>query len=443
MGSRWPYTLLLRLALPVVLLVLWWRGWRRPAWRVDLRARLAWGLSAGGQPQAARQPLWVHGVSVGEVQAAAVLLRLLHERYPRRPLLLTTATATGHATALRLLLDLMLAEPPALQLRYAPFDLPGVAERFLRHHQPCAALFLETEVWPNLVAALASRGIPLAIVSARVSERSTRRYRRFAPHLIGDALARFNLVAAQGEADAARFTGLGADPLRVQVTGNVKLDMQPPGEVASRGPRLRARLAPARPVWVAGSTHEGEEAVCLAAQRLLGQRFAAAGRPAPLLVLVPRHPERFDGVARLLESRGVSCRRLSALHGGEDLSACEVLLVDAMGELVAFYAAADAAFVGGSLLPVGGHNLLEPAALGKPVLSGPHSFNAPDAARLLEQADALVRVSDGETMAQALWELLSQPAAAARGRRALAAVEASRGAAARTLAALAPLLGPD
>ncbi|MGC4028769.1 MAG: lipid IV(A) 3-deoxy-D-manno-octulosonic acid transferase [Steroidobacteraceae bacterium] len=440
--ARALYTLLLRLALPAVLLLLWWRGVRRPQYRVKLRERLAWLPAANEAAAGHARPIWVHGVSVGEVQAAAPLLRLLHERDPQRPLLLTTATATGHERAMRLLGDLMrVPGPGALQLRYAPFDLPGAARRFLRRHAPCAAVFLETEVWPNLIHELAARRIPAAIVSARVSQRSVQRYRRYAARLIASTLARLDLVAAQSEADAQRFLQLGAVPASVAVTGNVKFDFALPPEAEELGGQLRAGYAPQRPLWVAGSTHQGEEDVCLAAQRELAQRAAAAQRPAPLLVLAPRHPERFETVAKLLESRQVNFLRRSQRKAGA--AAAQVLLVDGLGELLAFYAAADAAFVGGSLVPVGGHNLLEPAALGRPVLTGPYSFNAPQAAALLEDAQALVRVDGAQSLADGVWSALTQTQeAAARGARAAAAVAASRGAAARTLAALERLLPP-
>ncbi len=438
MIARALYTLLLRLALPPVLLLLWWRGLRRPQYRVNLRERLAWLAPSAAPVAGGMQPIWVHGVSVGEVQAAAPLLRLLHQRDPGRPLLLTTATATGHATAQRLLGDLLRAPTPALQLRYAPFDLPGAARRFLRHHAPCAVIFLETEIWPNLIAVLAARQVPVAIVSARVSQRSTQRYRRHARRLIERTLTKVRLIAAQSDADARRFVELGAAPACVELVGNVKFDLALPADLDERGRQLREQYARARPLWVAGSTHQGEEEICLAAQRELVRRAAQQQHPAPLLVLAPRHPERFETVARLLQGEHLRFQRRS--QGDADAMA-DVLLVDGLGELLAFYAAADVAFVGGSLVPVGGHNLLEPAALGKAVLTGPHSFNAPQAAQLLEAAAALERVEDPATLTEAVWNALTQPAEAhSRGQRAAAAVNASRGAAARTLAALEPLL---
>lgn len=431
------YTLLLRMALPVVVLLFWWRGLRRPQYRVNLRERLAWFTTPRRAVPEPRRPVWVHGVSVGEVQAAVPLLRLLHAADPHRPLLLTTATATGHERAQRLLGDLLCLPGGALRLAYAPFDLPGAARRFLAHHMPVAAIFLETEVWPNLIQALAAQQVPAAIVSARVSRRSTQRYLKYAPGLIASTLRHLGLVAAQSDADAQRFMELGATPVAVRTTGNLKFDLAPPEDIAHRGRELRQHYAPHRPMWVAGSTHPGEEEACLAAQRELAARAVAAQQP--LLVLAPRHPERFQAVARMLEDQGVPFVRRSQPQ--QDAQGAQVLLVDGLGELMAFYAACDAAFVGGSLVPIGGHNLLEPAMLGKVVLTGPHSFNAPEAAALLTGASALVRVQDAASLADALAEALTQAdEARARSERAAQAVAANRGAAERTLAALAPLL---
>lgn len=433
---RWLYSLLLRLAVPFVLAAFTWRGWRQREHRSDLRARLALG-----QPAAARPRLWLHGASVGEVQAAAGLIRMLRERHPDRGLLLTTFSATGMTRAKLLYADLIAApqdgEAP-LELRYAPFDLPGASRRFLSATQPTAAILIETELWPNLIAAAAARGIPLAMVSARVSEASTLRYLRYARGLMRETLSAMGLVGAQSEADAERFLRLGAHSECVRVLGNVKFDFPLPKDIVQRGEKLRARCGAQGAMWVAGSTHPGEEEACLEAHRELLARAAAAGNSPPQLVIAPRRPERFDTVADLLKARGLVFQRRSQLPGGDaPWPACEVLLLDTLGELLDFYAAADVAFVGGSLARVGGHNLLEPAALGKPVLAGPHTFNAPDAARLLESADALVRIHDAVSLTAALVELMESPGrAAAQGARAAAAVQANRGAVARSLAAL-------
>jgi 3-deoxy-D-manno-octulosonic-acid transferase len=437
---RWLYTLTLRLALPFVLVVLAFRGWREPQRRMDLSARLGLALAPD-----ARAPLWLHGASVGEVQAAAGLIRLLRERHPSLPLLLTCGSATGQSRARLLYGDLLLPDEsggPPLVLRPAPFDLPGAVRRFLDASAPRGLVLLETELWPNLIAGAGERGVPLAMLSARVSERSTQRYLGWARGLLRDSLQRIGLIGAQTAEDAQRFERLGAREGSVQVKGNLKFDFPLPPDIEARGAALRALHAPQRPLWVAGSTHPGEEGQVIDAQRGLVRRIAARGAPAPLLVMAPRHPERFASVAQWLEAQGLRSQRRSALVDGQALAPdVDVLLLDTLGELLGWYAAADIAFVGGSLVPVGGHNLLEPAALARPVLTGPYSFNSPEAARLLEQAEALVRVTDADSLARQLAELLEDPRRArALGARAALAVEANRGAALRSLAALERLM---
>jgi 3-deoxy-D-manno-octulosonic-acid transferase len=444
------YTLLLRLSLPLVLAVLAFRGWRTPQRRMDLKARLGLGLTPD-----LRRPLWLHGASVGEVQAAAGLIRLLRTRHPTLPLLLTSGTATGQARARLLYGDLLRADESGevpLSLRQAPFDLPGAVRRFVDATVPCGVVLLETELWPNLVAGIAGCGVPLMMISARVSERSVRRYLHWARGLIGATLRHIAFIGAQTHEDAQRFVRLGARERDVGVLGNLKFDFPLPLDIRTRGAMLRARHAPGRALWVAGSTHAGEEAQVLQAQRSLWREVtelpsitAAAAKipaPAPLLVIAPRHPERFAAVAAWLQGRGVSFQRRSALVAEAAVApqTC-VLLLDTLGELLSWYAASDVAFVGGSLVPVGGHNLLEPAALGRPVLTGPHSFNAPEAARLLESAEALLRVVDAQSLACAVAALLEDPSRAkAQGARAALAVEANRGAAQRSLEALERLV---
>lgn len=428
--SRAVYTLLLRLWLPWHALGLWRRGQRDPVLRTSLAAHLARQL-----PERNDRPLWLHAASVGELQALAGLLELLRERHARLPLLLTVGTAAGLSRARMLFAP---ATWPGLTILAAPWDLPGVARRFLDATRPCAAVLVETELWPNLIAAASMRSIPLALVSARVSARSLGRYRRWVPGLMQATVRAFGWIGAQSAQDAARFIALGADPARVEVAGNLKFDMPLPAGILEQGAALRARAAPARPMWVAGSTHEGEEALCLAAQRELESAAAARGQALPLLVLAPRRPERFAQVAQWLAAERATFAR-SSLNEAVDLRA-SVLLVDRLGELLVCYAAADAAFVGGTLVPVGGHNLLEPAALAKPVLAGPCTFNAPEAARLLEECGALRRVRDGADLARSLQEVFDDPALARNlGARAAAAVAANRGAAARALEAVTGL----
>ena len=406
---------------PFALALQLWRGLRDPGHREGLAERLGFGspLPVG--------TLWLHAVSVGELQAAAALVAALRGRYPERTLLVTTSTATGRQRAQSLF-------GASAAVRYLPYDLPGAVRRFLDRARPDLALILETELWPNLYRACGERRIPLVLASARVSARSVRRYRLLAG-LLRATLARVSVLAAQSEEDAARFIALGASAARTQVVGNLKFDAGPPPEAAARGRALRAALGTTRPVWVAGSTHAGEEQLVLDAQRRV-----RAALPDALLLLAPRHPPRFDAVAALLQRQRV--RYVSRRSGAAVAPDTEVLLLDTLGELVDFYAAADVAFVGGSLVTVGGHNLLEPAALGKPVVTGPFTANAAAIASLLASAGALAVVTDGVGLAARVVLELGDPAArAARGARGLAALAANRGALARLLVLLEPLLG--
>jgi 3-deoxy-D-manno-octulosonic-acid transferase len=442
--SRWLYSQLLRVALPFAVLGFLWRGWRSPACRGSVRERLGWSLRSR-----ADRPLWLHAASVGEVQALAALLRALHQ--DAVPLLLTVGTPTGLQRARALCADLCAADTgasAALALQAAPWDLPGAVQRFLRAVQPRAAVFIETELWPNLVAGARHHGVPLVLVSARLSGRSLTRYRRFAPQLMRDTVRAFAAIGAQSEADRARFIALGADAAAVTVTGNLKFDLPVDAEQPARGAALRARWAQGRPLWVAGSTHPGEEDQCIAAHQELLQSARAAGRALPVLALAPRRPERFAAVARWLADQGLQMGR-SSRHGADAPAAgagaagdaaVEVLLVDEMGVLTDWYAAADLAFVGGSMVPVGGHNLLEPAALGRPVLAGPHQFNAPEVAQWMVASGGLQIVTNARELAAAAAALLADSSLArACGANAAAAVAASSGATERVRALIAAL----
>jgi 3-deoxy-D-manno-octulosonic-acid transferase len=374
--------LLVALVVPFALLRLLWRSRRAPAYRERWRERLA---AEPKPPQAA--DVWVHAVSVGEVQAALPLLRHLLGQDLR--VLVTTTTPTGAARLKELLGD-------AVQHRYTPFDLPGIVRRFLGHVRPRLVLIMETEVWPNLLAMCAHRGIGTMLVNARLSARSARGYARL-PRFSRQVMRSFSHIAAQSQADAVRFLGLGADPARISVTGSIKFDalfdtLEPPGDLTDRAEALRRTWGNDRPVWVAASTREGEEEQVLTAHAAV--RTAV---PGALLVLVPRHPERFERVATLVQRRGLALARRSRDQtcGAETA----VYLGDSMGELGLFYAAADLAYVGGSLVPTGGHNLLEPAAAGLPVLAGPHTFNFAEVTRLLADRGALRQVEDADALA--------------------------------------------
>jgi 3-deoxy-D-manno-octulosonic-acid transferase len=412
------YTLLLYLLTPMVLLRLAWRG-------LELRDYWYRWNERFGFVTAARESVavWVHAVSVGESLAAMPLIHALIDRHGERRVLVTTTTPTGSARVRAQLGERVLHS-------YAPYDLPDVVARFLARMRPQQVVVMETELWPNLFHALAQRGIPLTIANARLSPRSFRGYSRvrgFAAATLADCTR----IAAQSEADAQRFRSLGAP--RVGVMGNIKFDMAVPEAQLQLGRQLRAALGAQRPTWIAASTHEGEEEAVVAAHRSLLQTH-----PNALLILVPRHPQRFDSVARMVEKSGLSLQRRSALRlEATPADAPQLLLGDSMGEMFAYFAAADVAFVGGSLVPVGGHNVLEPAALGLPVLFGPQMHNFIAARDLLLEAQAALQVADADALTVQLAALLGDPARrAAMGAAGREAVAANRGALQRLLALL-------
>jgi 3-deoxy-D-manno-octulosonic-acid transferase len=417
---RTLYWLLTHLVAPVIIVIEGWRELRDRSQRGRLRQRLGFIV-----PQPRPGCLWIHAVSVGEVQASAALVRELRRRAPELEIIITTVTSTGAARAREIF-------GATLRHCYLPYDLPGSVGRFLDRVQPCAVIVLETEIWPTLYRELGRRHIPLAMASARLSERSVGRYRR-AGSLIRETLSGI-VIGAQSETDAARFRALGAPAGRVRVTGNVKFDLEIPESVVAAGRELRRRSAAARPVWIAGSTHEGEEAAALTAHAAIRARH-----PTALLMMVPRHPQRFDAVRALLGGSGTtwSQRSTCALPAEND----QVFLVDTVGELQMFYAAADVAFVGGSLVPVGGHSLLEPAMLAMPVVSGPWTQNAPEVAELLARSGALATVRDAEELARRVLECLHDPGRARRdGAKGQAVVASNRGAVGRVVELLLPLL---
>ncbi|HWL62434.1 MAG TPA: glycosyltransferase N-terminal domain-containing protein [Steroidobacteraceae bacterium] len=428
---RWLYSLLLYLLLPFAALWNAWRGWRTPALRSSLAERLAWRQAPRGD-----HPLWLHAASVGELRALSALHRQLHDL--RMPMLVTVGTATGLTRARALF-----ARDVRVTVQAACWDLPGAVSRFLAAVRPSAAVLVETELWPNLIAGAQSRGIALALVSARLSERSLRGYRRWAPGMMRDTVRAFAAIGAQSELDRNRLVQLGAPEDRVSVTGNLKFDLPLDADLQARGAALRARWAQGRPLWVAGSTHPGEEELLLHAHRRLLEVARQRAATPPLLAFAPRHPERFAGLARRLAADGWQV----ALAAGDRPAAAaapDVVLINQMGVLLDWYAAADVAFVGGSLVPVGGHNLLEPAALARPVLTGPATFSAPDVAAALLASGGAVQVGDVESLLAALAAWLDDPAAAVQaGDQAAAAVAAHRGAAAHTRALLTARLFPS
>ncbi|WP_029921891.1 lipid IV(A) 3-deoxy-D-manno-octulosonic acid transferase [Nevskia soli] len=411
---RLLYTFLLYLITPLVLLRLLWKSRLQPEYRRRVGERF--GLV---DPAEGGVAVWVHAVSVGESLAALPLIEQLIRRHGEGRVWVTTTTPTGSERV-------QAALGQRVRHSYAPYDLPGSVARFLERVRPCQVVIMETELWPNLFRAIRKRGLPLLVANARLSPRSFRGYGRLRRSIAG-VLADCTEVAAQSEADAERFRSLGAP--RVSVMGNIKFDMAVPEEQLRRGRELRAALGTSRPVWIAASTHEGEEQAALDTQRELLKRY-----PDSALILVPRHPQRFDEVAKLIERSGLRGVRRSA--GAPDAQT-QVLLGDSMGEMFAYFAAADAAFVGGSLVPVGGHNVLEPAALGLPVLFGPQMHNFVAARDLLLGCGAAQVIGDTAQLAAALAKLFGDAAQRARmGQAGKAAVEANRGALARLLALL-------
>lgn len=406
------YSLFFRIALPLVLLRLWWIGRSNPEAFVRWRERL-------GYVEASEEPvIWVHAVSVGETIAAAPLVNALLRRNPDIPILMTAMTPTGSARARALFGD---------RVRYAfsPYDTPGAVRRFVDRVRPRALVIMETELWPNMIALSKQRDVPIFLINARLSARSARGYERVAS-LVRPLLCSISWIAAQADEDAGRFLRIGAKPESVSVTGSIKFDVEISDEVRSASTSLRRQLGADRPVWIAASTHEGEDRQILEAhQQIMSEH------PDTLLVIVPRHPERFDDVARLADSMGLSVQRRSARNGAVENSgsSCQVYLGDTMGELLMLYGACDIAFVGGSLIERGGHNPLEPAAWGMPVLSGPHIFNFETIYNRLDAGKGLYITLSSDALASCVSQLVSDKAAADQvGRNALAVVNANRGA---------------
>ena len=407
---------------PLFLLQLAWRARIERSGTIDLAERLGFGSKIFGRS------IWVHAVSVGEVQAAAPLVLALRERYPHELIVVTCVTPTGMAHARRLF-----AEQNVI-LRFLPLDLPGAVRRFLDRVQPQVGIVLETEIWPRLFYECGQRGISIILASARLSERSVTRYRRLAG-LLQQGLGRHVTVAAQSDVDAERFRSLGVLSDRVSISGNLKFDFSPPAAAIEQRQELQRRYSIAqRFVWIAASTHEGEESAVLETQ----QRLKAAGLDS-LLIIAPRHPRRFDSVAKLIEESGLSWARVSQLRSGSlDRpigSDTSVILLDTLGDLLSHYGLAQAAFVGGSWVAVGGHNLLEPLAMGAATLTGPQLFNAPEVARNLSESGAVKIVADSRELEQQLW-LLAQDASERerRSARARLQLDSSRGALQRVLA---------
>ncbi|WP_426618549.1 lipid IV(A) 3-deoxy-D-manno-octulosonic acid transferase [Pseudomonas rustica] len=422
--NRTLYTALFYLGLPLVAIRLWLRARKAPAYAKRIGERFSYGM-----PKLQPGGIWVHAVSVGESIAAAPMIRALLQRYPHLPITVTCMTPTGSER-----IQALFANEPRIQHCYLPYDLPCAAARFLDRVQPKLAVIMETELWPNHIHQCAKRGIPVALANGRLSERSARGYGRFRK-LTAPMLAEMSFFAIQTEAEAQRFRDLGARSETVEVTGSIKFDLTIDPALLQRAAELRGQWqALERPVWIAASTHEGEDEVVLDAHRRL-----LANHPDALLILVPRHPERFNSVFELCQREGFSTVRRSTWANVD--AQTSVLLGDTMGELLFLYALADSAFVGGSLVANGGHNLLEPAALAKPVLSGPHLFNFLDIAAQLREAGALAEVEDAEGLAVEVRRLFELPRDAQRMADAgLAVMRRNQGALQRLLDGLARLI---
>ncbi len=371
------YATLLVLAYPFVVMLLIWRGIRDPVYRAGRRERYGWMYAA-----APRDVIWVHAVSAGEVIAAAPLIRQLIARLPSIRVLVTTMTPTGANQVRRLLGN-------RVSHCYAPYDFPWALRRFLKRVRPRMLVLIETELWPNMVRMSAARRIPVTLINARISERSAHGYRRIAP-LMRMMLTRLTWIAAQYPEHARRFVDLGAPPEIVDIVGSVKFDVELPRDLPERVAALRARWgAKSRPVWIAASTHAGEDEIVLDAHRRVLQAL-----PNALLILVPRHPERFDDVARLAANELIAFRMTAAAS-----SRAQVIVGDTMGQLIYLFGIAQIAFIGGSLVDNGGHNPIEAAATGMPLLMGPHDANFAGVVAAFENQACLHRVTDAASLA--------------------------------------------
>lgn len=424
---RWLYSLLLYLLTPLILLRLWLRGRRAPAYRERVGERFGF-FSAPARTGA----LWVHAVSVGETIAAAPMIRALLARYTDRPVVITTMTPTGSGRVRELFADDIASGRVAHV--YAPYDLPDAVARFLGRVQPRLLIVVETELWPNLIHGCARRGVPVLLANARLSEKSARGYRRLSA-ITAPMLRELDCVVAQNATDGERFVALGLPRERLVVSGSVKFDLAISDELQQRAAQLRVCIG-TRPVWIAASTHAGEDEILLAAQREL-----LRSQPDALLILVPRHPERFDEVAALVQRASFALQRRST---GDDVAmTTQVWLGDTMGELLLLLGVADVAFVGGSLIPRGGHNMLEPAAWGVPIITGDSDFNFREISALLMQAGALVKCDSAATLAAELQRLFADTETRGqRGRAARQVVENNRGALARLLDEIDRLVAP-
>lgn len=379
------YTILFYLALPVITLRLFWRSLRAPGYRQRILQRFGYYRS-----KPLDNTIWLHAVSYGEVVASEPLILKLREDYPTHPLVVTTMTATGSARVVQRFGD-------TVHHFHVPYDFPGAVHRFLNHFKPTIAIIMETEIWPTIIRSSNKRDIPILIVNARLSDRAFKSYLRF-QRFIKHAVQQITFIAAQSQLDADRFIQLGATPQHVANTGNIKFDFNPSQNQITAGLAWRDQVG-TRPIWIAASTHAGEEEIVLAAHRII-----LAEIPDALLILVPRHPERFSAVEKLCcESEFNTARRSQHDFPTADN---QIYLVDRMGELTHFYSASDVAFVGGSLVPIGGHNVLEAAVCDTPIITGPHMNNSQAIWDTLRQEKACITVHNQDELATSVLHLL-------------------------------------
>jgi len=407
------YSILFYIALPFILIRLIWRGIRAPSyWQ-------RWSERFGYSPLLSdKNPvIWIHAVSVGEVEATRPLVKTLFAEFPKHQILVTTMTPTGSARVKLLYAD-------AVAHCYLPYDVSFAIQRFIKQTHPQFGIIMETEIWPTLLLSCQQSKIPLVLANARMSERSATGYAHFAD-FTKTVLQSLHFIAAQTEADRQRFKQLGADIKQIHAIGNLKYEISLPTGLAEQAAAMRSLWGSHRPIWIAASTHEGEEAIILNASRQV-----RAACPDLLLIIVPRHPERFDKVSALSHKAGFKTLRRSEHRPCP--SDVKVLIVDTMGELPLFYAASDVAFVGGSLVPVGGHNILEPATLARPIITGPHYFNFNEITQQFLKADAAIQINNTQELAEAVIKLLQNSAQRGKmGEAALQLMATSQGASKR------------
>ena len=412
-NPRIPYTIGLWLLLLYIFFHLLWRARKQPEYLQHIAERFGFYGTRSSKPV-----IWLHTVSVGETRAAASLVQRLRKNYPDHQLLLTHTTPTGRATSEQIYGDDVLRV-------YLPYDYPFAVQRFLKHFQPRVGILLETEIWFNLIHACHTAHIPLLLLNARLSEKSAARYARY-PNLVKSGIQELSAIAAQTNEDAARLTALGGN--NISIMGNLKFDIEPPPVMLELGTQLRAQFGQDRKVFLAASTRAGEEALLLDA-------LEQADIPNLLTVIVPRHPQRFDDVAALLTQRNIRFQRRSA--NDQVAPDTQVVLGDSMGEMFAYYAACDIAFIGGSLLPFGGQNLIEACVVGKPVIIGPHTYNFAQASELAIKSGAALRVPNTADLAQTLQHLFAHPKLmAASGHAGQRFVSANLGATERALSCI-------